>query len=280
MNDEEPSAIGQPIRADPVLTQSARLLRPLVRLCIKAGIIFPALSNLLRQIYVSVAEAEFSISDRELSDSRISILTGLHRREIRRLGEVRLSVSDVPAALSLSSQVLARWTGLDAFTDANGHPLPLRRASTIADEPSFVQLVQLVTKDVRPRVVLDDWLAQGLIKIDSEGRLVLQQMAMIPKPGQSEQFYYFGRNLHDHMAASVSNVLASGPVHFERAVHYSAMSKEAAADLCKEATDVAMSLLLAVNRQALEIRENTAEGDWRWTLGVYVYSEEKSSEAE
>ena len=37
-------------------TPIARLLRPLVRLFIRCGLTFPALSDLLRELYVNVAE--------------------------------------------------------------------------------------------------------------------------------------------------------------------------------------------------------------------------------
>jgi hypothetical protein len=40
--------------------------------------------------------------------------------------------------------------------------------------------------------------------------------------------YYFGRNLHDHLAAWVANVLAAKPPFVERSVHYDGPSAELA----------------------------------------------------
>ena len=66
-------------------TPIARLLRPLVRLFIRCGLTFPALSDLLRELYVNVAEYDFALSGKEQTDSRVSLLTGIHRKEVRRL---------------------------------------------------------------------------------------------------------------------------------------------------------------------------------------------------
>ena len=44
----------QPIGAAQLHTPLARMLRPLVRLCIRGGMTFPALTQLLRELFVNV----------------------------------------------------------------------------------------------------------------------------------------------------------------------------------------------------------------------------------
>lgn len=75
----------QPPDAQRLQTPIARLLRPLVRLFIRSGLTFPALADLLRELYVNVAEYDFALSGKEQTDSRVSLLTGIHRKEVRRL---------------------------------------------------------------------------------------------------------------------------------------------------------------------------------------------------
>ena len=86
----------------------------------------------------------------------------------------------------------------------------------------------MVTRDVRPRAVLDEWLDRGMVAIDGEGRIRLEEAAFAPRAGDDRQLYYFGRNLHDHAAAAVENILSSEPPYFERAVHYEGVSSETA----------------------------------------------------
>ena len=78
---EPPSLTLQP---DMLLRPVRRLLRPLVRLLIKRGVTFPALADVLRSLYVEVAAHELLTEPRARTDSRISLLTGVHRKEIRR----------------------------------------------------------------------------------------------------------------------------------------------------------------------------------------------------
>src|ERR1700712_2013315 len=87
----------------------ARLLRPLVRLLVARGITFPALTDLLRELYVNVAEYDFALAGKEQTDSRVSLLTGIHRKEVRRLRGAGAPVSAVPATLSRTSAIIARW---------------------------------------------------------------------------------------------------------------------------------------------------------------------------
>src|SRR5215472_2205559 len=131
----------------------ARLLRPLVRLCIHSGMTFPALTQLLRELFVNVAEHDFALDGKEQTDSRVSLLTGIHRKEVARLRGAGAPVHEVPTTLSRTSAIIARWLAAAEFTDSKGHPLPLPRTAE-EDAPSFEALVASVTKDVRPRAVL------------------------------------------------------------------------------------------------------------------------------
>lgn len=251
----------------------ARLLRPLVRLAIRSGVTFPALTDLLRELYVNVAEHEFSLPSKSQTDSRVSLLTGIHRKEVSRLRGAGAPVNVVPVAVSRTSRILARWLADPAFTDADGRPLPLPRSSEDGS-PSFDGLVESVTRDVRPRVVLDEWRDRGLVTRDSDDRIVLSESAFVPQSGSDQQLYYLGRNLHDHIAAAVTNVESPQPRFLERAVHYDGLSHDVAAMLEKRSRDVAIDALQTVNRDAHAAATPQESGSWRWIFGVYVYAEE------
>lgn len=251
----------------------ARLLRPLVRLLVRAGITFPAICDLLRELYVNVAEYDFALPGKSQTDSRVSLLTGIHRKEVARLRGAGAPVSSVPAAVSRTSNILARWVASPAFTDADGKPLPLARAEADGT-PSFEGLVSSVTRDLRPRAVLDEWLDRRLAVLDSAERVVLTDTAFVPQGGSDQQLYYFGRNLHDHVAAAVSNVLGEEPRFTERAVHYDGLSEGLAQRLEGSSKLIASEALQALNRQAADACEADAGGRWRWNFGVYVYREE------
>jgi len=254
----------------------ARVLRPLVRLFIRAGITFPALCALLRELYVNVAEYDFALPGKDQTDSRVSLLTGIHRKEVARLRGAGAPVSTVPTSISRTSRILARWLSAPDLTDARGQPLALTR--TEGSGPSFEALVASVTRDVRPRAVLDEWLSRGLVVLDTQDRVVLTEAAFVPSGGSDQQLYYFGRNLHDHVAAAVANVLGEEPRFMERAVHYDGLSEALALKLEERSKELAMDALRTANKEANLACESDPGGAWRWNFGVYVYREQGSLE--
>jgi hypothetical protein len=258
--------------ADKLYPPLARLLRPLVRLCIRAGMTFPALCQLLRELYVNVAEYDFALPGKEQTDSRVSLLTGIHRKEVSRLRGAGAPVNAVPTAVSRTGAIIARWLASPRFCDEAGTPLPLPRSADGAS-PSFEELVSSVTRDVRPRAVLDEWLDRRVVTIDQEDRIVLAEAAFIPQQGDDEKLYYFGRNLHDHVAAAAENVLGSKPAFLERSVHYDGLSAELAERLEARSRELALEMLQRINREAHAASETDRGGEHRWNCGVYVFRE-------
>jgi hypothetical protein len=261
-----------------LLRATIHLLRPLVRLLLRAGVTFPVLAEHLRQLFVEVAISELPEGRR--TDSRLSLLTGVHRKEIRRLREVGVDELSEPEVVTLSSEIIARWLG-DATYGGQGGPRLLPRSSDKG--PSFETLVSSVTTDVRPRTVLDEWLSQGLVALDAQGRVRLEVRAFVPKPGEAAQLYYFGRNLHDHVAAAVANILARGVAPFpDQSVHYDGLNIPVAAALEKEARAAAGQLMLEINRRAVELTDEAEKNQSdrvgptrRLNLGVYMFVEDE-----
>lgn len=263
----------------PLLKAARRLMRPLVRLMMRSGLTFPILADMLRALFVEVAVSDILTDPKARTDSRISLLTGVHRKEIRRLRGLPEDIAaGVPDVVTLASQIIARWVGTDSYTDIEGKPRKLLRnkQDALTGEPSFEALVESVTSDVRPRAVLDDLLGHGVVLMDSNDRVQLNTAAFIPRPGGEEQLFYFARNLHDHVAVAVANVSASGTPRFlDRSVHYDRLTQAQAQELEDYARKAAMQVLLDVNRRALELTEAAADTNEptprRINLGIYVF---------
>lgn len=260
---------GQNLDAAGVQNALNRVLRPLVRLAIRCGVTFPTVVDLLRQLYVNVAEHEFALPDKEQTDSRVSLLTGVHRKEVSRLRGAGAPVRVVPDSVSRTSAIVARWLADPLFVDAQGLPLPLPRTGE-AEEASFAGLVESVTRDLRPRAVLDDWLDRKLVEIDENDRIVLMERAMVPREDGEVRLYYFARNLQDHAVAAVENVLADDPPFLERAVHYDGLSEELARSLEAYSRKLAIETLLRLNKHANQAVRNDPGGTSRWNCGIYI----------
>lgn len=260
-----------------------RILRPLVRLFITRSLTFPWAANLLRSVYVEVALREFPVAGKRQTDSRITLLTGVHRKDVKRLRAHARGAARPPRAAALGVQVIARWTGLPEYRDAQGAPRPLPRLATAGEAHSFESLVRSVNTDIRPRVVLDEWLRLGLVRIDETDRVCLDARAFIPPEGSEEMAYFFGRNLHDHAAAAVHNVLGEARPFLERSVNYNNLSPESVAELDELGRRRGMEVLQELNARALQLQQRDAHGptaSWRFNLGVYLFSEDQTTPTE
>ena len=79
------------------------VMRPLVRLMLRKGVTFSSFVNLLKEVFVEVAEREFRLDGKPPSDSRINLLTGVHRKDVRRLrSQVPEDEASLPEAVSLA----------------------------------------------------------------------------------------------------------------------------------------------------------------------------------
>jgi Family of unknown function (DUF6502) len=278
-SSDSPPGLPPPALIDPL----RRLLRPLVRVLLRRGVTFPMLATMLRGLFVEVAASELAAIG-SVSDSRVSLLTGVHRKEIRRLRESATAPAAPPESLAVTSQVIARWLGAPGYADPFGVPLPLPRTA-IGEAPSFESLVASVTTDIRPRAVLDEMVRQEMVALDDADQVRLQVAAYLPRQDAGEALFYFGRNLHDHIAAAGANILAFGaPPFVDRSVHYDRLRPETAARLEQEAREAAQRLLLEFNRRALELADaDDAAGEpliaaRRINLGVYLFLEDEVDE--
>ena len=85
----------------PVFVAIRHLLRPLVRLLLLHGVSFTIFCELVKSAYVKVADAEFKLDAKPQTDSRISLLTGIHRREVSRLRNEIVTEMDLPVQASM-----------------------------------------------------------------------------------------------------------------------------------------------------------------------------------
>lgn len=259
-----------------IVAALSHMLRPLVRLLLAHGIPFQAFCNLAKASYVKVADAEFRLDDKTQTDSRISLLTGLQRREVSRLRGERAAQIHLSQHASMSALLLAIWSGNPDYLDENGLPLPLPRLSNTGEPRSFEALVQSVSKDFRARVVLDEWLRQGIVSLDDGDRVCLRADAFAQPQDLAEKHYYFGQNMHDHLAASAHNLAGLQPPFLERCVFYDKLSAESGKELADYSRVVGMRALHAVNKRAAELQQRDqgrADAVHRSNFGVYHFSE-------
>src|SRR5215813_8824615 len=251
-----------------------RVLRPVIRLAIHYGLTYPSLAEMLKSVYVEVADGEFRIDGKPQTDSRVSMLTGVHRKDVKRLrSEAAIDTRELPKSVSLGAQIAAVWSSRPEYLTKDGEPRPLPRLSPDESQPSFDSLVRSVSRDIRSRVVLDEWVRLGVVSVEDD-QVVLNRAAFVPASGFEEKVFYLGQNLHDHAAAIAHNVIGDQAPMLERCVHYDDVNGEVIGELAKAAESWGMRALRTVNTKVLDAGAASASrlGKWRMNFGMYFYA--------
>ena len=235
-----------------------RVLKPLVAFLLHRGITYTALLDALKSLYIEVAIESTQLSDKRLTDSRISLLTGVHRKEVKRLREQLEQHDELPLGelnASLGAAVMAKWLSDPIYLDDNQRPLCLPKSG---DDPSFESLVYSISKDKHFRSLLDDWLEQGIVT-QRGGMISLQQLGFVPSEDEVEQLYFAGKNLGAHIETVSYNLKGKHLPMFERAVFYSNLPATDVTRIEEEAKRRNLETLTALNEMAADAKRRVAE---------------------
>ena len=252
-----------------------RLLRPLVRLLLDLQVTYPQLASLLKEVFVEVGDQEFRLRGKGQTDSRVSLLTGIHRKDVRRLREAGRAPVEESAVASLGEQVYRAWIRQPEWLNAAGRPLALPRNAE-PGQPSFEALVESVSRDIRPRSVLDEWMRLGVVELDPRNNIVLDPSSFVSNQAFEEKIELLGRNLEAHIA-SAARGLGPDPGGFvEGNVRCTQLTEASVWVLRQLCADAAGELLRTVQRRAEELQAR----DWRqpgavsrFDFGIYVHDE-------
>ncbi len=237
-----------------------RVLKPLVKFLLNRGITYTAVSDALKSIYVEVASESAQIEGKRLTDSRVSLVTGIHRKEVKRLRELLAQEDEIPLGeiqASLGASVMAKWLSTSDYLDENNQPLVIAKTG---ESPSFEALVYSISKDKHFRSLLDDWVTQGIASVD-EGRVTLLQRGLVPSEDDVEKLYFAGKNLGAHIETVTHNLKGSIDPMFDRAVFYKNLPVSAVNEIEEEAKRRNLETLTHLNDMAAQARGDSASQD-------------------
>jgi hypothetical protein len=271
-------------RAGALLDESLAMLGPLIRLLVSQGVTYPQFTAALKLAFLRAAHAELAASGKRVSDSAISLLSGVHRKDVRALtADGELDARPVDRALSVADEVFTRWVNDPHYLDADGLPKMSPLRSRTEDEPSFESLAQSVSRDFHSRAILDEMTRLGIAEIGGEF-VRLRAERFVPDAGFAETLSYVSRNVYDHLGAVESNMKAiaagSRSPFLEQSVFADGLTQESARELqelSRRIWESALRRIYALATDRIEHDRGTV-GDqaMRMRFGVYFYSEPDS----
>lgn len=269
---QEPTA--DPDLATATLLALRHVVGPLVRLAIANQVLLPQVVELLKRIYVEQADAAFALPGRRQTDSRVTMLTGVYRKDIRRLRAAIAREPVPPPRGSLAQSVIVAWTEDPRYLLSNGEPAPLAVTEREGGERSFEALVAGISRDIGYRPLLDLWLHHGVVTQGADGRLQFDLWRIARALPAAAAVERVGRLLGSH-AEALLEALHGDPERFlSGSAVEERLSEQSALQLQRLAKRLGTRALAQFNQRAIELRQRDRGrpgADRRIVFGMFCH---------
>lgn len=196
------------------------IMRPLARLLLRNGISYGEFAEYARRAYVRSAMEDFRLQQRKPTISRAAVMTGLTRKEVKRIVESDDDRDDAQqSAHNRAARVVAGWLRDARFHARNGDVAALPVEAD--DEASFAELVRSHSGDMPARAVLDELARVGVAELGDDGHVHLRKRSYLPSGDDAQKLYILGVDVADLITTIDHNLTAaSGDERFQRTVRY------------------------------------------------------------
>lgn len=149
------------------------LIRPLARIMIRHGLSTYDFSRIANIAFVQAARDILREQGKPLSFSRVSAITGLHRHVVSDIVNSEQSGDTDPDLekdyrRNRLARVLTGWFESPGYTDSDGRP---RSLPIDGPAPSFASLVRDFSGDIYPKIILEELLHVGAVRVAKDGAL-------------------------------------------------------------------------------------------------------------
>lgn len=179
------------------------VLKPLLRVCMRTHCTIQSIIDVVKVVFVEAAVEEIERTSTKVNVSRISVLTGLHRKDVTKI--YRAGETVLRSTEPLLTRVIGQWEQDRRFCGKSGKP---RVLSCDEDQSEFSRLVRTVTDDVSPGTVLFELERSGVAVRTLHG-VKLGRRTMPTKANERDKVEFLGRNISSIIRACDENL--SGP---------------------------------------------------------------------
>jgi hypothetical protein len=264
-------------RADLALADALVVFAPLVRWLLRNGVNYVALAQALKTVFLQEARVELERTGAKSTDSALSVLSGLHRKDVRALAEEEAPSESF--TLTPVSKLFTRWVTHPTYREgADAANSVVERLSRSGPAPSFESLAREISNDVHPRTLLEELVRLGLVTVEGEW-VVLAAKSFTPTPGDRKAMAIVTANAADHLNAAVHNLTTGPDARFlEQSVFASGLTEEAVLELAQLARSLwqpAFQTMVAEATRHYEADRGSDQPKARMRFGVYYYQEDQ-----
>ena len=247
-----------------------KVLSPLVRLLLRHGVSHAEFANWAKQAYITEASEHFGIEGKPPTVSRMAIMTGINRKEVKRIRELPSEVDTGVGKHHRAVRVVTGWLQDQEFQNSRGKPLILRYGEP---KDSFNQLVKRYGGDVPARAMLDELERVGTVE-HLHGKVSLRHKGYVPHQSESALLDIFATSASDLLTTLEHNLHRTDQRRLQMSVAYDDVTTAGKDEFRKLSAEKGMSLLKALDRSLAEVDRGsnptvTGEGHHRVGLGIY-----------
>lgn len=264
-----------------LMSAALRVLNPLVRILLRYEISHTEFVELAKRAYVDVAYDYFTIPKRKQTYSRVSVLTGLSRKEVMRLAEGReTQIEKAKGSINRAARVIQGWVTDVDFLDANRQPLvlPLR-----GELPSFETLVERYSGDITARAILDELIRIGAAEKIGKESVKLNQLGYIPDHEDPEKIELFTTHAGDMLETGAHNLSPEcNKPRLQQQLTYHEIPESVIREFETISREKSVALLNELNQWLADKKTNVkpqpGEATGRVGLGIYYLENLKKEE--
>ena len=185
------------------------LLRPIASMALKCGITWKEFSDLSKSTFVQAATDEYGIGGRPTNVSRVSILTGISRKEVRRQRD--LSQSEAPpnrGKTTDATRVLSGWHQDPNYLGADAEPQVLPESGSA---PSFESLCKHYGGDIPVQTMLKELLHTRAVEKTPDGLLRVMSRFYQPTVHDDETLRWAASLMRDLTETAMHDVFLDDP---------------------------------------------------------------------
>jgi len=180
---------------DRVLSATGACLRPIARVLLRCGVSYRQFADMAKGAFIEEALSERDSRGRRANTSRVSVRTGISRKEVARYRVLEEGVAlhaetnriGLAHYSGHAARVLQVWHSDSRFVGESGEPSDLPYSD---ESGSFVSLVKVAGGDVPPGAVKAELLAAGAVVELESGMLKALKRHFVP--GSVDEKLVFG----------------------------------------------------------------------------------------
>ncbi|MGK9155824.1 DUF6502 family protein [Acinetobacter radioresistens] len=257
--------------AETTLDHTLNIMQELVQWLVKSGIGYTEFTSALKNLFYNEALLELERINQKKTDSSISLLSGLNRRDVSSLRQESgqhkiLSITDCSIPISVPARVIGLW-----ISRGLPHRLPIT-----GEEGSFESLVRQISIEKHPHSILLELVRIGLV-VEETPFVILQNSTFTPNPKMDETKQLFAANISDHLAAGIHNITQGDDAFLEQAIFADELTQNSIEKLKVLSTQLWDNMsreLLASAIECCERDKGKEHATKRFRLGVFYYEDE------